>query len=109
MKEAIKYFIGEHDFELFVGGDTTKQDYVRTIYDAYIDEKDHQIDFVFIGNGFMQYQIRNMVGTLMKVGNNKIEPKLIETMLNKENKNHIYCAKSCGLCLIEVNYKKKDI
>ncbi len=108
MNKGISFFVGTHNFELFVGGDTEKQDYSRTIYKANIKRIKDIIEFSFEGNGFMQYQIRNMVGTLIKIGRNKIEPEMIKTMLEGKNKNHIYCAKSCGLCLMKVNYKKKD-
>ena len=109
MKEAISYFKGKHDFKLFVGGDTKKINYEREIYDAYIEEDNNKISFVFVGNGFMQYQIRNMVGTLIKIGREKIEPSIIKTMLEGKNKNCIYCITGCGLCLVEVNYENKNM
>lgn len=108
MKEGIKYFIGEHNFKNFVSDSVIKDSYVRTIYDAYIEISNNIINFVFIGNGFMQYQVRNMVGTLIKVGRNKIESKEIKYILeNEEKKNLVYCAPALGLCLEKVKYEKK--
>ena len=105
MKEAIKYFIGEHDFKSFVSSSVEKNSYVRNIYDAYIEADNDTIEFVFRGTGFMQYQIRYMVGTLIKIGKGKFEPIIIKKLLkNQDNQNIVYCAPANGLCLVEVKY-----
>ena len=106
MKEGIKYYIGKHNFKNFVSDDCIKEDYEREIYDAYIERDKDIIKFVFIGNGFMKYQVRNMVGTLIKVGKNKIDSSDIEKILNDESyKKLVMTAKSEGLYLEEVNYE----
>lgn len=104
MRQGIAYFIGKHDFKLFVGGDTIKKDYHRTIFDAFIEQEGDILYFTFIGDGFMQYQIRNMVGTLIKIGQSKFAPEKVKDMLHGEDKNLIYCADGCGLRLVEVKY-----
>ena len=68
MKKAVKYFIGKHDFTTFVSAEDKKKDKVREIYDASVDEKDGIIKITFKGSGFLKYQVRNMVGTLIKIG-----------------------------------------
>lgn len=106
MKDGIKYFIGKHNFKNFVSDSVIKDSYEREIYDAYIEQDGDIIRFVFKGNGFMQYQVRNMVGTLMKVGKNKIDPIEIKSILEDSGKrNLVYCAPALGLCLMEVKYK----
>lgn len=74
MERAIKYLEGTHDFKSFSKTDEDKEDYVRTISQANIirDIKDlNRITFSFVGTGFLRYQIRNMVGTLIEVGEGK--------------------------------------
>lgn len=105
MKKGIFYFIGKHNFKLFVGGDTKKTNYEREIFDAFIEQEGDILSFTFIGDGFMQYQIRNMVGTLIKVGQRKIKPEQIKDMFDGNGKNLIYCADGCGLRLVEVRYR----
>lgn len=104
MKEGIKQFIGKHDFEYFVGGDNQKENYVRTIFLAEIKVEQDLVHFIFEGDGFMQYQIRNMVGTLIKIGKEKVESSVISAILEKKQKNIVYCAKPCGLVLEKVIY-----
>jgi len=109
MKEAIKYFIGEHDFTSFTAAKGKKEDMVRTIYDATIEEKDGIIEIKFKGNGFLQYMVRNMVGLLIDVGEDKKEPKEVLEILEK--KNRIYASKTfspVGLYLSDIIYTKNN-
>lgn len=105
MIEGIQYFIGKHNFKNFVSDSVIKDSYEREIYDAYIEKDGDIVRFVFKGNGFMQYQVRNMVGTLIKIGKNKIDPIEIKYILEDVSKrNLVYCAPALGLCLEKVEY-----
>ena len=71
MKKAIKYFLGTHDFKSFTPNKDKRENYVRTINYVNIEEDNGIVTFTFRGNGFIKYQIRNMVGYLIKVGEGK--------------------------------------
>ena len=81
--EAIKYFLGTHDFESFTPTKDKRENYVRTINYVDIKEENNILIFTFRGNGFIKYQIRNMVGYLIRVGENKKKgsdiPKILES------------------------------
>lgn len=105
MREAIKYFIGTHNFKSVTKTMTEEKDYVRTIYDASISFDNDNITINFIGSGFMRYMVRNMIGLLIAVGESKIEPNEISSILDKENR--IYAKKTApseGLYLKNVYY-----
>lgn len=108
MREAIKYFIGEHDFtsySFFVPLKPT----IRTIYDAKINELEDKYEIIFIGNGFLKYMVRIMVGTLIEVGFNKKEP--LDILKIFELKDRKYAGKTAdpkGLFLYKVNYWFKN-
>lgn len=105
MKEAIKYFIGTHDFTSFVSSEDEREDKVRTIYKADIKEKNKILEIRFIGNGFMKYQVRNMVGLLISIGEGKKEVSDIEKIINNKNRNQKFkTASACGLYLKKVWY-----
>jgi tRNA pseudouridine38-40 synthase len=87
MKEAIDYFVGTHDFTSFTKASAKKEDMRRTIYDAKIKEEKGIITISFIGNGFLQYQVRNMVGTLVEVGEGKRKPKEVKEILEKKDRS----------------------
>ena len=98
----IKYLIGKHDYSSFVNMEDKKESYVRTIYDAYITEKDGLVTFIFIGDGFLKYQIRNMVGALIEVTTkNRSIKKILDS---KDRTTFGKIAPSEGLYLLNVEY-----
>ena len=53
----------------------------------------------------MKYQVRNMVGTLIKIGNGKLEEDIIDKILtDEEYAKYVYTAKSEGLYLENIKY-----
>ena len=105
MRDAIKYFVGTHNFKSVTKTITEEKDYVRTIYDASIEFDNNIITITFSGSGFMRYMVRNMVGLLIAVGESKIEPSDISSILDKENR--IFAKKTApseGLYLKNVYY-----
>lgn len=105
MIEASKYLLGEHNFKSFTKTDDSKEDYIRNIYKINIIKKDNIITFDFIGNGFLRYMIRNIVGTLIEVGENKLDPIKVKEILDSQNrKNAGKTAHPEGLYLYNVKY-----
>ena len=105
MKDAIKYFIGEHDFKSFTPTKDKRDNYVRIINYANIEEKDDIVTFTFRGNGFIKYQIRNMVGYLIKVGEGKKKGDDIPKILaSSDRRMASITAHSEGLYLTKVIY-----
>lgn len=105
MKEASKYLLGEHDFSSFVKKDSLKLDNVRKIYKIDIKKKKNLILIDITGNGFMRYMVRNIVGTLIAVGETSIKPIEVKKILEKCDR--VYAKKTapaCGLYLKEVKY-----
>lgn len=105
MIKASEYLLGEHNFKAFTKTDITKDDYIRTIYNIKIKEKDNIITLEFIGNGFLRYMVRNIVGTLITVGENKLNIEDIQHILKSEDrKNASKTANPEGLYLKDVKY-----
>ena len=105
MKDCIKVFIGKHDFRAFVTENKEKENCVREIYKATIEEKDNIICITFTGNGFLRYQVRNMVGILIKAGENKINKTDIEKIIeSKDRTKSGKTAPAVGLFLTDIKY-----
>ena len=107
MKEAIQVFLGKHDFRAFVTDNKEKENCVRTIKKVSIKQQKEKIIITFKGDGFLRYQVRNMVGILIKVGENKLEPEEVKEIL--ESKDRTKSGKTAppeGLYLTSVKYKK---
>ena len=84
MQEAAKDLVGTHDFTGFTASGTSVENKVRTITQASvsIDEKTGFYIFTFSGNGFLYKQVRNMVGTLLKIGNGRMPVSQVKTVLD---------------------------
>jgi tRNA pseudouridine38-40 synthase len=106
MQEAIKYFLGTHDFTSFTAN-MENIDKQRTIYVAEINEYPiGEYFFRFIGSGFMKYMVRIMVGTLILVGRGKIKPEEIPMIIAAKERNFAGpTAKPEGLYLHSVQYE----
>lgn len=105
MKKGIKYFEGEHDYRSFVTDNKEKDNCVRNITYTDIQQKEDKLIITFKGNGFLRYQVRNMVGYLIKVGEGKVSPSSVQEVL--ESKDRTKSGKTTpaqGLYLYEVKY-----
>lgn len=105
MNEAIKYFLGTHDFRAFVTENKEKNNCVRTITKATIKKDDNKVIITFVGDGFLRYQVRNMVGILIRIGEEKISPESVEKII--ESKDRTKSGKTApaeGLYLVNVEY-----
>lgn len=106
MINASKLFLGEHDFRNFCASEEEKvKDYIRTIDKIEIVKKGKLITFKFIGDGFLRYMVRMIVGILMEIGKDRKDESFILDRLDKnELKRSNYKVNSCGLYLVKVNY-----
>lgn len=105
MKEALQYFIGKKDFRAFVTDNKEKTNCVRTITKANLEVKKDKIIINFKGDGFLRYQVRNMVGVLIKIGEEKIQPKeIIEIIDSLDRTKAGKTAPAEGLYLVDVKY-----
>lgn len=88
MQEAIKDLVGTHDFTGFTSAGTSVENKVRTITEATLvqDDKTGFLVFTFSGNGFLYKQVRNMVGTLLKIGNGRMPVEQIKVILDSKNR-----------------------
>lgn len=105
MNEAIKYFLGTHDFTSFVPTEDLKEDPVRTIYKTNIKKDKDILEISFQADGFMKYQVRNMVGLLIAVGEGKKKPSDVEMIIKNKNRSQKFkTASPVGLYLKKVWY-----
>ncbi|MDO5702714.1 MAG: tRNA pseudouridine(38-40) synthase TruA [Lachnospiraceae bacterium] len=105
MKVATLQLIGTHDFRSFCGNPHMKKSTVRTIYTIRIDENEDEIDIGFTGDGFLQYMVRILVGTLIEVGEGRRDPESMDVLLAaRQRKLAGPTAPAKGLTLMEVRY-----
>lgn len=108
MQDAIQYLEGEHDFTGFTAAGTSVENKVRTIRQATVDWSSYPntLLFTFSGNGFLYKQVRNMVGTLLKIGNHRMPVEQVALILSAKDRNLAGpTAGPNGLYLKEIAYE----
>ncbi len=104
MKRVAKIFIGIHNFKNFVSG--KRLDYNATIINIKIRKIGSTLYLSFYGVGFFRYMVRNLVGSLLQIGKNKVtELELKEMLENYEKERILPTASPNGLYLSKINYK----
>ena len=105
MKEATKYFEGEHDFKAFKSSGTSGKNSVRTIYKAIVKKEGERIIIELTGNGFLYNMVRIISGTLLEVGMGKIAPDEIKNIIDSKDRQKAgKTLPAHGLYLVEVLY-----
>ncbi|MCD8195358.1 MAG: tRNA pseudouridine(38-40) synthase TruA [Coprobacillus sp.] len=106
MKTASKLFIGRHNFRNFTSKDEDEFNFVREITSIKFGVKDDINIVTFKGNGFMRYEVRYIVGTLLEVGKGRIDSSFIKERLKEDGERNIvsYKASPNGLYLKKVCY-----
>ncbi len=106
MKLAIKKFEGVHDFKGFASASIDeRKDTVKEIFLAEINVIGDYLEFVFIGTGFLKYQIRRMMGLIVEIGRGKESLEMIDLVFEKKDPSISHRSlEGCGLYLYKVNY-----
>ena len=106
MRNAIAHIIGSHDFKAFEGSGSARQHSTRRIYSAELNEQDNGLlVFQIEADGFLRYMVRNIVGTLVDVGLEKLTPHDFKRILDSKDRSQASAtAPAHGLILIKVNY-----
>lgn len=105
MRAGAKYLLGHHDFSSFRGAGCQALSPEKTLDKLDIITNGAEIDFVVEARSFLYHQVRNMVGTLKEVGDGKLQPEDVKTILEKKNRACAgVTAPACGLYLSKVMY-----
>jgi len=106
MNQACQALIGEHDFISFASsmGIGTKNT-VRRVYQAEMEKDGELVVFSMVANSFLTHQVRNTIGTLIRVGLGRMKvDEFCSIMKTKKPGLGGPTAPACGLCLMQVNY-----
>ncbi len=107
MQAAMSVLVGKHDFTSFKSsGGAEMRSSVRTITCAQCERcSDDIFLFTISGDGFLYRMVRNIVGTVVTVGNNRMSlERLREVLLAKDRRLAGKTAPAQGLILWDVQY-----
>jgi len=106
MQRAAVNVVGEQDFKAFEGAGSPRSSTVRKVTMAEISrESAENITFTIVANGFLRYMVRNIVGTLVEVGQSKMAPERFKAVLECGDRGQAGAtAPPQGLFLFKVHY-----
>ena len=105
MKKASEHLIGYHDFTSFRAAGCQANSPLKTLDKLDIVRLGDEIIFTVEARSFLYHQVRNMVGTLMQVGNGKLTADDVKTILEAKDRTQAgISAPACGLYLEKVMY-----
>ena len=108
MRQAAVALIGQHDFASFQTAATAAEvtTTVRTIFSIEIRVKpDGIVTIDVVGDGFLRYMVRTIVGTLVEVGLGRREANDMPGVLLAKSRDLAGpTAPAMGLCLVAVDY-----
>jgi len=87
MQKGAAFFLGVHDFSSFRASDCEARHAVRRLDISRVEgESGDEITCTFQGTAFLKHMIRNMVGSLVEVGNGRRPPEWIASVLAQKNR-----------------------
>jgi len=107
MNHACQALVGRHDFASFVSsaGTAREKGTVRNVYQAEVTQDGDMIVLHMVAKSFLPHQVRNTVGSLIKVGRGKMTVNEFHSMVEAGTPGLARpAAPADGLCLIRVNY-----
>jgi len=107
MNKACRALIGKHDFASFVSSAETarSKQTVRNVFKAEITRDGDMVVLDMVANSFLPHQVRNTVGSLIRVGQGKMTVDNFYSMVEAKTPGLAGpTAPADGLCLMRVNY-----
>ncbi len=108
MHQAGQYLVGEHDFTSFRASQCQSHSPWRDM--KHVNVSRHG-DFIVIdvkANAFVHHMVRNIAGSLIKVGCGDVEPEWMQWLLEQKNRRLAgMTAKAEGLYLVDVDYPEE--
>lgn len=103
--ECLDKFEGTHNYQDFTSKEEDEDGFIRTIESIDVKQEEDDISIDLVGDGFMRYMIRDIIGTALAIASGKEDISFIDKHLDSTNREIVsYKAGSEGLYLIDVIY-----
>lgn len=106
MNKSLSFLIGEHDFTSFKSARTENPAKDCVVYKAECIKQGDVITFEIAANRFLYNMVRTIVGTMLKIEHEKLDPEFMKQVLEAKDRTKAGTTISPdGLTLVEVGYK----
>ena len=96
MQEALNPLLGSHDFKAFQASGGDQENTVRTLFEAEVScvplpfqspgAHFSMIRIRLVGSGFLKQMVRGLVGTLIPIGEGKLEPRYLKEVVDSRER-----------------------
>lgn len=103
---AVEMLVGRHDVASFTVPAATRGSTVRTLFRVRLEPGRSALTIHFLGDGFLRYQVRRMVGAVLEVGWHRRTPSEFRELLESPRAGTpVETAPARGLTLERVLYR----
>jgi tRNA pseudouridine38-40 synthase len=108
MCKGAAYLIGKHDFTVFRSVECQARSPVKTMYDIRITRHGDMVIFTLHASAFLHHMVRNIVGSLIAVGNGSRPPEWLKELLDARDRSRAAPTfMPDGLYLARIDYDPK--
>jgi tRNA pseudouridine38-40 synthase len=108
MREAVAALLGEHDFTSFCRHPGPGRATTRDLQRVSITRSDDRLEIGFRADAFLHQMVRALTGTLVAVGEGKLDPEQIPAILAARDRSRVrQMAPAHGLTLERVIYGRR--
>jgi tRNA pseudouridine38-40 synthase len=105
MQQAVRFLDGEHDFACFQAAGCDAAHAVRKVYHNSLSREGDFLVYTIEATAYLRHMVRNIVGTLVEVGQGKRTPESFAGLLESRDRTQAGpTAPPQGLFLVEVKY-----
>lgn len=87
MRVAASHLLGTHDFSAFRAAECQAKSPIKTMHDIRIERRGDLIVVTLTANAFLHHMVRNIVGSLIVVGNGNQRPEWVAEILASRNRS----------------------
>lgn len=110
MRDGAQYLLGHHDFSSFRNSHCQASSPYRTLDELSIEKRENFILIKTRARSFLHNQVRNMVGTLKRVGEGYWQPEKVKEILEAQDRRAAGpTAPACGLYLTAIRFKDEGL
>ena len=108
MAAGAAHFVGEHDFSAFRAAGCQSKTPMRKVRRLDVQRDASLVTVTIAANAFLHHMVRNIVGTLVRIGKGEADPQwVVDLLAGRDRKLAGMTAPAAGLTLVSVHYPER--
>jgi tRNA pseudouridine38-40 synthase len=108
MREAAQHLVGTHDFSAFRSSQCQAKSPVKQMHEVTLERHGEVIVFTLRASAFLHHMVRNLIGSLIYVGNGRHPPGwLADVLAGRDRNDAAPTFMPDGLYLAKIDYDPK--